>query len=207
MGERKGVSRRTVIGAVAGAMAAPSLAAAIWVPARRKPRSESWQSQTADGSITARYSHTATALPDGRVLVVGGYPAQASLGTGRSSALSSVEIFDPVQRNWRPVASMQSARAGHAAISLGDGRVAVLGGYAEMALATVEIYDSRSVRGRSRPRCPELGTAIRRCSSTARPSSSEAGQKLRSDRQKLSSSPRLADHQETTPWHSTIFYL
>lgn len=144
MGERKGVSRRTVIGAVAGAMAAPSLAAAIWVPARRKPRSESWQSQTADGSITARYSHTATALPDGRVLVVGGYPAQASLGTGRSSALSSAEIFDPVQRNWRPVASMQSARAGHAAISLGDGRVAVLGGYAEMALATVEIYDSRS---------------------------------------------------------------
>jgi hypothetical protein len=70
----------------------------------------------------ARGGHTATLLPDGRVLVAGGYPALIS------GAINSAEIYDPASGTWHAAASMNIARIGHAAVLLQTGKVLVVGG-------------------------------------------------------------------------------
>src|SRR5688572_6409229 len=71
---------------------------------------------------TARAAHTATTLPSGQVLVVGG------MADGGAS-VASVELFDPVQNAVRELGALAERRAGHTATSLGDGRILVAGGY------------------------------------------------------------------------------
>jgi hypothetical protein len=89
-----------------------------------------------------RYQHTATPLLDGKVLLAGGFHMEpAARGNTLAPPMSSVEIYDPGLRAWRPVASLQTPRARHAAVLLPDGRVLVLGGYFLDPLATAEIYD------------------------------------------------------------------
>ena len=79
-----------------------------------------------------RWGHTAIALEDGRVLVVGGQSTP-------SRKLSSAEIFDPATEMWSAAASMSEARSsGHRAVLLTDGRVLVAG---ENDEGTAEIYD------------------------------------------------------------------
>jgi hypothetical protein len=80
----------------------------------------------------ARYGSTATLLPTGLVLVVGGF---------QSSVLSSTQVYDPDSDRWFDVAPMNTPRYNHAAVSL-DGRlVLVLGGQATAVLSSVEVYD------------------------------------------------------------------
>lgn len=67
----------------------------------------------------ARTAHTATRLPDGRVLVAGGLSG---------AALSSAELFDPATATWTSAGAMADARADHTATLLGDGRVLVVAG-------------------------------------------------------------------------------
>jgi hypothetical protein len=55
---------------------------------------------TATGNmITPRYLHTATLLPDGRVLIAGG---DSSLYGSGESAEGSAEIYDPVAGRFSP---------------------------------------------------------------------------------------------------------
>jgi hypothetical protein len=61
----------------------------------------------------ARGEHSATALGDGRVLVVSGPHAL---------------VYDPVAERWSSVAGPTFERSGHTATLLGDGRVLVVGG-------------------------------------------------------------------------------
>ena len=68
----------------------------------------------------ARQSHTATVLPDGRVLVVG--------GGADGGPLDSAEMRDPVSGTFSPTAPLAAARAWHTATLLPDGRVLVVGG-------------------------------------------------------------------------------
>ncbi|EIM95089.1 kelch repeat-containing protein [Paraburkholderia hospita] len=83
----------------------------------------------------AREQHTATLLPDGRVLVVGGH------GIG-SAALATAELYDPATGTWSPTGSMSQARNAYAAAQLTDGRVLAVGGSdGTNALATAELYD------------------------------------------------------------------
>ena len=73
---------------------------------------------------TARFGHTATMLPNGSVLVVGGAgPALDGVYTVRS------EIFNPVTNKWRNVDSLNTPRGFHTAILLGNGNVLVAGGF------------------------------------------------------------------------------
>ena len=88
----------------------------------------------ATGSLSSpRSGHTATALPSGEALVVGGDQAG---GSGR------VELYDPATGTWRLVASLNTPRTDHSATLLGSGEVLVAGGYnSEGPVASVEIYD------------------------------------------------------------------
>lgn len=84
---------------------------------------------------TARYGHTVTLLPNGKVLVAGGY-------TG-SDSLSSAEVYDPSANTWTTVASLNDARYYHTATLLPSGKVLVAGGNADglAVLSSAEIYD------------------------------------------------------------------
>jgi len=101
-----------------------------------------WDPQTETfspaGSLAeARGEHTATPLPDGRVLVVGGRDAGRRLATA--------EIWDPTTTTFGPAGSLARPRYGHKATALPDGRVLILGGWwdhqSDKFATTVEIWD------------------------------------------------------------------
>lgn len=74
--------------------------------------------------LTGRSGHTATTLPDGRVLVVGGY-----------ASADSAEIYDPDTNSWAPATAPTGTYDFHSATLLQDGRVLVIG------QTTTEIYN------------------------------------------------------------------
>jgi hypothetical protein len=86
-----------------------------------------------DPMSTGRASHTATLLLDGRVLVAGGYS---------SRAMSTAELYDPLNGTWTSTEDMSVARAYHTATLQPDGTVLVAGGTDDSTLA--EIYDPTS---------------------------------------------------------------
>ena len=100
------------------------------------PSTGSW---TATGSMdTPRFLHTATLLPDGRVLVAG--------GDSGSVTLASAELYDPSTGSWAATGSMHEGRAAHAAVLMSDGRVLVAGGAdfhpdTQVDIASAELYD------------------------------------------------------------------
>lgn len=82
----------------------------------------------------ARYSHTATLLPDGRVLAVGGFDD--------TNAVAAAELYDPATKAWSPAGAMATARYLHAATLLPNGKVLVSGGISvSTAVPTNELYD------------------------------------------------------------------
>lgn len=87
---------------------------------------------------TARAAHTATLLPDGSVLFIG----------GMNGAGSSSEAYDPDEGAFSSRARTLSARdGGHAAVLLPSGLVLVTGGWSDDAVsATAELYDPATDR-------------------------------------------------------------
>ncbi|HUW17563.1 MAG TPA: kelch repeat-containing protein, partial [Actinomycetes bacterium] len=117
------------------------------------PSSGSWIATA--NLVESRSGHTATLLPDGRVLVAGGAIARCdSTTTGGcietnapvSGELASAEVYDPGNRSWTAAANMVETRGGHTATLLPDGRVLVAGGYSPIGevLASAELYDPGS---------------------------------------------------------------
>jgi hypothetical protein len=71
---------------------------------------------------------TAHALPDGRVLVIGG--ASVSAG-GVNAPLDSIEAFDPKTEKWSTMTyKMSKGRCWHASALVRDGTILAMGGYA-----------------------------------------------------------------------------
>ena len=95
-------------------------------------------SWTSTGELNiGRYDHTATLLPDGKVLVAGGRGSETCF-----TRTSSAELYDPVSGTWSPTGSLNTARAGHTATLLQNGLVLVAGGNAaDGYLNSAELYD------------------------------------------------------------------
>ena len=87
--------------------------------------------------VTARTRHTATLLPNGKVLVAGG---------NNGPALSSAELYDPATGTWTATGSLGTARDRHTATLLPNGKVLVAGGFNELDgfLSSAELYDPAS---------------------------------------------------------------
>jgi galactose oxidase-like protein len=100
----------------------------------------------------ARAGHSATALPDGRVLAAGGVVPCCTAGAvvcDCASAVGTWEIFEPETGTWPVTRPMRTARFGHTATALADGRVLVAGGVSGTPsfytfVATAEILDPGS---------------------------------------------------------------
>ena len=95
----------------------------------------STRSFTATGSMrTARRDHTATLLPDGKVLIAGG-----GSGVNESDTpLASAELYDPVTGTFSPTGNMAEGREFHTATPLNNGKVLIAGGRGS---GTAELYD------------------------------------------------------------------
>src|SRR5262245_28963600 len=70
-----------------------------------------------------RDGHSATLLPDGRVLIVGGFAREGTL------PIAEAELFDPKTNSFAATGSLGIGRGAHIAVPLPDGRVLIAGGY------------------------------------------------------------------------------
>jgi hypothetical protein len=87
-----------------------------------------------------REGHTATLLPDGRVLVAGGF----SITSANGDTPSSAELYDPATGTFSPTGSMATGRIGHTATLLTNGLVLVAGGLtsdSKQSIGSAELYD------------------------------------------------------------------
>lgn len=84
---------------------------------------------------TGRSGHTATLLPNGKVLIAGGDNA--------AGLVSDEEIFDPVSDSWTITGPLNTPRTDHTATLLPNGKVLVAGGadYNGNVYAVAELYD------------------------------------------------------------------
>jgi hypothetical protein len=95
------------------------------------PGSNSWSSAAA--MIIGRGDHTATLLPNGKVLVTG--------GTHVSATLPYAELYDPGSNSWSPDGTMTTPRDRPTATLLQSGKVLVAGGGASGSiLASAELW-------------------------------------------------------------------
>jgi Kelch motif len=103
-------------------------------------------STTGPGSVTeiaamhlARASHSSTLLPNGKVLIAGGFAGSG----GEYRPYPSAELFDPRTGTFQPVADMSIGRSGHTATLLKNGKVLIVGGWTGryQLRRSAELYD------------------------------------------------------------------
>ena len=106
------------------------------------PATDTFTALAASGTTelrTARAGATATALPDGQVLIAGGY-------NGTSGILQSAELFNPATDTFTALTGsgneLQTARAGASAAALPGGQVLIAGGYGNSGyLQSAELFN------------------------------------------------------------------
>ena len=82
----------------------------------------------------ARAGHSATLLPNGKVLVVGG------TATG-GAYLTSAELYDPASGTWTLTGTLNVSRYSSGMTFLTSGKVLIAGGYNGTYLSSSELYD------------------------------------------------------------------
>ena len=120
------VAYRSYVGIFAAAVAAVLMAGLIVTVVLIDRAGAVVRGEMAD----ARVLHTAAALADGRVLVVGGKAryGRCELGSECHDPSASVEVYDPASGVWSAAAPMSVPRVCPGSIPLDDGRVLVAGG-------------------------------------------------------------------------------
>lgn len=101
-------------------------------PLRRAPAASSSEfSNVGWLDVGMSGNHSLSRLPNGDALAVSG---------------STARVYKSASKTWTPAPSLAHEHFGHAAASLGDGRVMVIGGFsaADKALAVTEVYDPAS---------------------------------------------------------------
>jgi hypothetical protein len=92
--------------------------------------------------------HSATLLPGGRVLVLGGLdvdPGGAFL-LPNNAARATAQLFDPATGRWSAAGGLAFPRADHGAALLGNGKVLVTGGsfnqlrYVQVNASMYQVY-------------------------------------------------------------------
>lgn len=113
-----------------------------------------------------RQNHTATLLPNGKVLIAG--------GSDSSGPVASAEIYDPATATWTNTGSMSISRASATATLLANGKVLIAGGISNetfgsttftFALNSAELYDPakgtwKSVSGMHKDRATATATLL-----------------------------------------------
>jgi hypothetical protein len=92
--------------------------------------------------ITPRFAHTATALPDGKVLIAGGN-INCVLGYVPCAPATTAELYDPITGSFNSTGAMNTIRP-MGGILLPDGRVFFADGYPTGVPARIELYDPSS---------------------------------------------------------------
>ena len=122
--------------------------------------------------MPGRFLHTSTALPDGRVLIAGGFDgvenmAECPDGTAAEARCFSLVasrdafVFDPTSgRFHRLRETMLQARAGHTATLLPGGRVLLAGGASAGLLVLTPIGDPDAPRGYAPGLAPLVGEEV-----------------------------------------------
>ncbi len=84
----------------------------------------------------ARYMHTATALPDGKVLMAGGLCDQPKFRDDltRYKAYTALSLWDAATRQWQAAPLLSEARIFHSANLMPDGSVLIVGGAVDPGL-------------------------------------------------------------------------
>src|SRR5271156_2538651 len=87
----------------------------------------------------ARASHSSTLLPDGKVLIAGGFGGSGT----ESNPYKSAEIYDPRTGSFQPAGSMSIGRSGHTATLLKNGKLLIAGGWTGRynLRRSAELYD------------------------------------------------------------------
>jgi hypothetical protein len=119
---------------------------------------------TPTGSLnTARYSHTATLLTNGMVLIAGGY---GPLGGSTHGYLASAELYNPATGIFAPTGSLNTGRAYHTATLLNNGLVLIAGGLGSSgSSASAELYNPATgtfaaTGSLNTARCEHTGTLL-----------------------------------------------
>ena len=94
--------------------------------------------------LEPRSGHTATLLPDGKVLIAGGMRANQDF-------YKSAELYDPATGKFQPTGEMNQRRVGHVAVLLTSGRVSgkvlIAGGWVgDGGTDSAELYDPATRR-------------------------------------------------------------
>src|SRR2546427_5827926 len=115
-------------------------AVAVMLVSTRTPSAQLiYPSWTYTGNLNgARRFHTATLLPNGKILVAGGFDCS----TGSCLHLKSAELYDPATGAWGLTGSLNNARVEHTATLLPSGKVMVVGG--DNNGNSAELYDPAS---------------------------------------------------------------
>jgi len=118
------------MGQLSGSIEAPLASAEVY-----NPTFGTWTKNGIGALNKARSWHTATLLPNGKVLVAG--------GNGSSGVSATAELYDPTSWAWTTTSSLNTARKEHTATLLPNGQVLVAGGIdaSNNPLASAELYD------------------------------------------------------------------